>query len=85
MKELLENIISPYKKIKELEKEIENQDKQYTYLQSKNTKLKIRLEEYETDNIQLAKLVEEYKEKCKGLRKELKALQNENKTSRENS
>lgn len=85
MKELLESIIAPYKKIRDLEKEIENQDKQYTYLQSKNTKLKNKLEEYETDNIQLAKLVEEYKEKCKKLRKELKALQNENKTSRENS
>ena len=39
MKRLLDKIMYPYNKIKSLENEIINQDKQYTTLQMKLTKL----------------------------------------------
>ena len=39
MKRIIEKIIYPYNKIKTLEKEIRNQDDQYTLLQIKLTKL----------------------------------------------
>ena len=44
MKELLKKIISPYKVIHDLEKEIENQDKQYEDIQRKCQRQKNKIE-----------------------------------------
>lgn len=65
------------KKIKELELEIENQDKQYSTLQAKYTKALKENELLEKENKHLQETSDKYLDTVKRLRKRMKELKNE--------
>ena len=85
MKRIIEKIIYPYNKIKTLEKEIRNQDDQYTLLQIKLTKLNREKELLEEENKKLEEANTKHLATLRERRKEIKALQNEIKEIRANS
>ena len=65
------------RKIKELELEIENQDKQYSTLQAKYTKALKEVELLEKENQHLQETSDKYLDTVKRLRKQIKELKNE--------
>lgn len=85
MKRLLDKIMYPYNKIKSLEEEIINQDKQYTTLQMKLTKLNKEKELLEEESKRLEEANTKHLTTLREQRKEIKALQNEIKEIRTNS
>lgn len=85
MKRLLDKIMYPYNKIKSLEEEIINQDKQYTTLQIKLTKLNKEKELLEEEKKRLDEANTKHLNTLREQRKEIKALQNEIKEIRANS
>lgn len=85
MKRIIEKIIYPYNKIKTLEKEIRNQDDQYTLLQIKLTKLNREKELLEEENKKLEEANTKHLTTLREQRKEIKSLQNEIKEIRANS
>lgn len=85
MKEIINKVIFPYKAIKELEKEIKNQDKQYITLQGKLAREETKLRLYEIENERLENDNTKYLTRLRELRKELKSLKDENKKTRKSS
>lgn len=74
---IIKNLIHPYNKIRELEKEIQNQDNQYTTLQLKLTKITREKELLEEENKKLEEANTKHLETLRERRKEIKRLQNE--------
>lgn len=76
MKEKFKNIFAPYRKIKELEEIIEEQDIQYNGVLIKNTRLKRKLEKANEYNEILSEAKDKYLLTIRKLRKEIKELKN---------
>lgn len=85
MKDLLEKIRYPYSKIKTLEEEIENQDKQYTTLQLKLTRITNERDLLQEENKKLELANTKHLTTLREQRKEIKRLQNEIKKVRTDS
>ena len=77
MRELLNKIISPYKTIKELEKEIKTQDTQYSYLQAKYNEKKKEIELLNEKNQRLEERNTRHLKTLRERRLRIKELENE--------
>lgn len=82
---IIKNLIHPYNKIRELEKEIQNQDNQYTTLQLKLTKITNERDLLKEENEKLEEANTKHLTTLREQRKEIKELQNEIKEIRTNS
>lgn len=74
LKEKIFTIFKPYKKIKQLEEEIENQDKQFGQQQTRFSKMKTVVEELTLENKMLEESNEKYLSKIKDKTLEIKKL-----------